>query len=345
MLATKSWGCGDRRTFTLLSTLNPAQLQPSDYLDLSGIQASEQVAVSKPSNIVRLQYGTRKTGEDVSRLPFPPNTKGFLYYHRPPPVYHVTDNHGKGREIRVPVHPAAGQLRFRLVDIPDPTQFASGHDLRSLKGLIWGPNIFTIHSSSKSYRHILPLLYSSFPDILPERVRSVLEEGQGALLGRLSHRTMRIMDNVLEPFEVDFSRKVHLAYLLAPDGIKKVEIYSFGRTTNLSRGLTGFGGRAICRFEPVTSTSPRHGQGLRIGIRILSWLTPPSPDFPLKHEVGGFMKRWRRGEDGVVAAKVGMYIPGALLTPGSMEVLLQAFPEPEVVPKEEYHYSPISSSR
>jgi len=88
----------------LISTLCPKRLRPSDYIDISGL--------SKP--IITLPYGTTSLRgfNNNNIVPFPPNTRGFLYYHTPP---------------RAP--PFVSELRFRCAN--SLQDFPNGKDLLS----------------------------------------------------------------------------------------------------------------------------------------------------------------------------------------------------------------------
>ncbi|KAF8960799.1 hypothetical protein BDZ97DRAFT_1921873 [Flammula alnicola] len=71
--------------------------------------------------------------------PFPPNTKGVLYYHQPPSEPGVS-----------------GQVRFRLCD--DITEFSRGHDLQSKEGTPWNIPLSTIIRGRASWQGLRVLL-------------------------------------------------------------------------------------------------------------------------------------------------------------------------------------------
>ena len=89
----------------IISTLCPKRLQPSDCIDLSGLT---QPVITLPCGITRLRgYNYNQ------KVPFPPNTRGFLYYHTPP---------------KAP--PFVGELRFRCAN--SLQDFPNGKDLLSM---------------------------------------------------------------------------------------------------------------------------------------------------------------------------------------------------------------------
>ncbi|KAF8347418.1 hypothetical protein F5887DRAFT_1281109 [Amanita rubescens] len=88
----------------VISTLCPKRLRPSDCIDISGL--------SSPT--IRLPYGATilRGFNNNTRVPFPPNTRGFLYYHTPP---------------KAP--PFVSEIRFRCAN--SLQDFSNGKDLLS----------------------------------------------------------------------------------------------------------------------------------------------------------------------------------------------------------------------
>src|SRR6266576_1923725 len=91
----------------VISTLCPKRLQPSDYIDLSGLL---QPKLTLPCGTMVFSKGF--THHHDNEVPFPPNTRGFLYYHTPP---------------KAP--PFVGELRFRCANSLE--DFPNGKDLLS----------------------------------------------------------------------------------------------------------------------------------------------------------------------------------------------------------------------
>ncbi len=90
----------------VISTLCPKRLQPSDYIDLSGLS---RPIITLPCGRTVFQRGFNQSDRKVR---FPPNKRGFLYYHTPP---------------KAP--PFVGELRFRcansLEDFPNSKDLLS----------------------------------------------------------------------------------------------------------------------------------------------------------------------------------------------------------------------------
>ncbi|KAJ7155680.1 hypothetical protein C8R46DRAFT_1004891 [Mycena filopes] len=96
----------------VISSLDPRSLTSTDHLILSGVKALS--ATFPPGGWEQLWYHNEG---NRARLPFPQNTSGFLYYHRPPNAT-----------------PLEGDVRFRCTPTPSPSSFSAGHDLL----LPWG---------------------------------------------------------------------------------------------------------------------------------------------------------------------------------------------------------------
>jgi hypothetical protein len=104
------------------STLTPSKLAPSDWIDLSeksNCRVKYESSGAPIHGVLGFRHGGVLTRHGGGVPPFPPGTAGFLYAHT------------------VPGHPAAGEVRMRLVPSPDPGLFAAGADLRMPNGLPW----------------------------------------------------------------------------------------------------------------------------------------------------------------------------------------------------------------
>ena len=92
------------RPSRIISTLCPKRLQPSDCVDIS---SRSWVAVKLQCGASHIRYHKARWNATGS---FPPNTRGFFYYHTPP---------------KAP--PLVGELRFRCASNLD--DFHNGKDL------------------------------------------------------------------------------------------------------------------------------------------------------------------------------------------------------------------------
>ncbi|KAI0265354.1 hypothetical protein BC834DRAFT_182067 [Gloeopeniophorella convolvens] len=101
-----------------ISTLDPERLQPSDFIDLSnystvGIWTVPRGSYEAPKIGLRYEVEGRS-----SKLPFPSDARGFLYYAHDPELAE------------------GGQVRFRIVATPEGA-FEAGQDLLLRSGMPW----------------------------------------------------------------------------------------------------------------------------------------------------------------------------------------------------------------
>ncbi|KAF8347387.1 hypothetical protein F5887DRAFT_28898 [Amanita rubescens] len=93
-----------RPPLRVISTLCPKRLRPSDCIDISGLSTT---SITLPCGSALLRGLNH-----YCKVPFPPNTRGFLYYHTPP---------------KAP--PFVGEIRFRCAN--SLQDFSNGKDLLS----------------------------------------------------------------------------------------------------------------------------------------------------------------------------------------------------------------------
>ncbi|KAL7279292.1 hypothetical protein ACG7TL_007133 [Trametes sanguinea] len=118
--------------------LHPDRLTPNDFVDLSGrfFHVDKPAPPTSPPRRSMLHYARDDQGK---RLPFPQDTRGFLYYFR--------------RENNVPV---GGELRFRLTDGPSPESFAAGKDLPTPDGFPWRAHaLFILRYCDRLAEHLV----------------------------------------------------------------------------------------------------------------------------------------------------------------------------------------------
>ncbi|OSC96870.1 hypothetical protein PYCCODRAFT_1214235 [Trametes coccinea BRFM310] len=118
--------------------LHPDRLTPYDFVDLSGrfFHVDKPAPPTSPPRRSMLHYARDDQGK---RLPFPQDTRGFLYYFR--------------RENNVPV---GGELRFRLTDGPSPESFAAGKDLPTPDGFPWRAHaLFILRYCDRLAEHLV----------------------------------------------------------------------------------------------------------------------------------------------------------------------------------------------
>ena len=101
-----------------------------------------------------LYYDGKRDNASGKLLPYPPDTKGFLYYATPA---------GKPR--------IAGELRFRVTSSDDPASFESGSDLLKSNGETWFRRLFAL-SKCKIYVSLYEKLKEDL--LVPDDLHTVL---------------------------------------------------------------------------------------------------------------------------------------------------------------------------
>ncbi|KAF9063887.1 hypothetical protein BDP27DRAFT_1334419 [Rhodocollybia butyracea] len=131
---------GTSRTFARshdISTLDPARLIPSDFIDLK-----QQFHFAVRYRNISVMFATyKRIVSTIAKgtkygcpLNFPAGTHGYFYLHHPP-----TD-----------AHPCAATLRFRICDkhLPPQKAFSSGKDLLLPKGAPWEMDLLHLFTSA-----------------------------------------------------------------------------------------------------------------------------------------------------------------------------------------------------
>lgn len=160
-----------------ITTLNPQKLVRSDFVDFSGHIQPVIYPQRLPRSVVNFHFINSKG------IPFPPNTRGFLYYHSPPGA------------------PFAGQIRFRLVEDGDPSKFAQSSDLMGPLGVPWHIHVTWLGSKS-TYKSICTQLLSE-----NLATWSILNKYKNENPPRA--RTP-VVHSVGQPFSMSFSSDQHL---------------------------------------------------------------------------------------------------------------------------------------
>lgn len=105
-----------------MTTLAPSRLKPKNYFDISTSSLNDRQLFRRVSKKQIADAHQRQFGEQLgtSDTQFPPDTKGFLYYHAPPNQ-----------------NPFGSGVRFRVAEGPDTDSFVQGHDLLMAHDLPW----------------------------------------------------------------------------------------------------------------------------------------------------------------------------------------------------------------
>ncbi|KAI0351007.1 hypothetical protein OH77DRAFT_1430207 [Trametes cingulata] len=181
----------ERRT---LSTLHPARLRPSDFIDIAGMRNYAQIMVP-PAETGQLPAGTewfnymrvwtlRDSWHDNC---FPSNARGFLYYHR---------------ASNAP--PLSGAIRLRVTEEPDPALFPHGKDLLRDDGTVWSVPLLRM-VRWHNYAPALPLL-------LRDGLVSAEELKHAAAMAAV-HLHLRQVHAFGQPFSILFGGQPRLLFI------------------------------------------------------------------------------------------------------------------------------------
>ncbi|THV05256.1 hypothetical protein K435DRAFT_961334 [Dendrothele bispora CBS 962.96] len=120
-----------RNRHRYVSTFNPARLTRSDYVDISHLK---RLAIQLQDCTASVDYVSVREGA-TKRLPFPPGSAGFFYYHTSP------------------YSPLDGGIRFRLTSMSAKTApfnlWQDGQDLLFPNGLPWSIPLHTMISQKQ----------------------------------------------------------------------------------------------------------------------------------------------------------------------------------------------------
>ncbi|KAK7056091.1 hypothetical protein R3P38DRAFT_3385802 [Favolaschia claudopus] len=260
---------GPAPTLPLLPTLNPTALVSTDHLDISQkltIQLHFRQPNTKPksqeTDSVNVYFLNMR-----ARLPFPPRTSGFLYFHRP-----------------ANAAPLEGSVRFRLTSSSSPSSFETGHDLLLPLGVPWQLNLPQI-ACHGHFRIRDQLLHDN-----------LVTEDQLSLCQSMYIYPYSTLFRLTQEFPVNFGGEIVLAMV----GEDKIVV---GRTPTPFQSSTGWkirrtffpwAGSATARFEPSTD---REYKGRRVlHLRILRIIQPVFSTLPPDDQALSTLERPKAGE-------------------------------------------------
>ncbi|KAG5652724.1 hypothetical protein H0H81_003975 [Sphagnurus paluster] len=233
-----------------IQTLDPRRITVSDFINISN-RKSSRIYTPDLIHPSLIHYG--------SKLPFPPNCCGFLYYHRDPTL---------------PI--TMSGIRFRLTSGNDPALFDSGTDLTGPSGLPWEiimPRLLlnSIYSPLKNLLLSDKLVDPGVVEFVEKSWR-VKEPGGMRDLSRLPK--FQLLHYLEHPFEVDLAKSCDMLRILTLRGsglvrVKSVTVFKDSRGKIMAAPYTG---RILVRFE--RSTLPDHAGIDAIVARVFKILEP-----------------------------------------------------------------------
>ncbi|KAF6753222.1 hypothetical protein DFP72DRAFT_1069601 [Ephemerocybe angulata] len=303
------WRPRPRCLRTPICSLDPEQLQLSDLLDISGlVRRAACLAEVGEATISYKDCGRNFKGER-RHIPFPPGSVGFLYLHRRPNS-----------------HPAAGEIRFRVVDVfkidsSTPTElFKGGSDLLAYEG--YQP--WRIHMLQTYWSNV----YEPFrKSIVRQGLLTEDEETETSLLlSKVPMKRLRgnsiILERVTDPFVLSLSvtRKDSNRHSII--GLHQGAIVRHRLANRQLRREPQhlvpptYHGNALVRFE-------LSGPDRELVLRVLKLLDQPGPDgvFQLPEEGAKVVIRYQRSK-----ARDNLLNDQNLIPPSSMKILQDAYP-------------------
>ncbi|KAJ6452866.1 hypothetical protein C8R47DRAFT_1159234 [Mycena vitilis] len=237
---------------TLISTLDPARITAADYLDLSRrarftIRFPESRAAT--GGTFHYRYGSKG-----GKVPFPPQSTGFLYFNRAPDAA-----------------PLEGSIRLRVTPDNLPSSFPLGHDLALPSGLPWQLLILQLATPNKlHYRFCDQLVHDKL--VTPDQ----LAKCRAVLRTRLSSPTT--LFRLGQPFPVNFDSYISLVVVGEKLNVHTLVFRSI--FYGLKNGVQCYpwAGSALARFEH--STRPEHVGRRVVHLRILEITKQVSRQFP-----------------------------------------------------------------
>ncbi|KAF5377847.1 hypothetical protein D9615_006724 [Tricholomella constricta] len=226
-----------------IQTFNRDLLTVSDFVDLSHL---DQPSIKLYTGSARFTYLSSR----LSKKPFPPNTRGFLYWHHDPSL-----------------PPTAGGIRFRLGDEADPNLFSTGTDLLYPNAMPWTIHLLSLACGSD---------YGSMKaQLIAERLVDAASF-ESLEKGTAHHNwNSTYIHKLDQPFELDITRALTIRIISPPRfGVAKLQ----GHFSDLRVSVRSipYNGRILVRFEP--SPFPEHARPAPrppvIVLRVLKILTP-----------------------------------------------------------------------
>jgi hypothetical protein len=133
------------------------------------------------------------------RIPYPPDTKGFLYYSMSPEKPRI-----------------AGEIRLRVTSSDDPASFESGSDLLCPNGVPWSRPLYSL---SKHY----PLLYEKLREdqFIPDDLNKVLATLPKKLI---QYSRSQVLYTLNDTFIVDFGFGTPYLLAITEQGVERIHI-------------------------------------------------------------------------------------------------------------------------
>ncbi|KDQ57788.1 hypothetical protein JAAARDRAFT_275537 [Jaapia argillacea MUCL 33604] len=228
------------------STLDPMKLSSNDFMDFSSRTA-----------VAFVQSGQQKCTINYLRaasrlVPFPCNTRGFLYFKR---------------ERLVPT--LASAVRFRVTNSADPRRFDQGQDLLSPNGIPWQIPASVVLASQT---------YKLFATCLVREGHVSADLKDVLRLPRGLRKTSTVLHSLHQEFRLDFSHHgMHLWVAIDDKGMHPVYLRGFAEDRRRGVPNRPYTGKGIVRFELSPRPGNRNETGITLVIRVLKIIEAVTP--------------------------------------------------------------------
>ncbi|KAF8816983.1 hypothetical protein BYT27DRAFT_7205417 [Phlegmacium glaucopus] len=216
--------------------------------------------------IPNISYDRTHQTDTRTHWPYPPDTKGFLYYTTPPERPRIS-----------------GELRFRLTSSDDPMSFASGSDLLRLNGQPWSRPLYVI---SKSFT---PLYQKLREDrLVSDDLHTFLST---STMKNVLYSRSQLLYTLNDTFLIDFSTIGQYLFVITEKGTETLGFRGRFFDSRDSHKGTPYTGSALARFE--RSTLRAHKGTRTVVLRFLKIITPVQCVMPL---YDGYIARPAEGQ-------------------------------------------------
>ncbi|KAG6879153.1 hypothetical protein C0992_004749 [Termitomyces sp. T32_za158] len=229
-------------------TLDPRLFRTSDIIDLSG-WALPRVEVE--GDLVSLHYF--KSCD--TRVAFPDNARGFLYYHREPGT-----------------PPSSGEIRFRVTPDDDVMDFDNGTDLTTPNYMTWSISLFQMSNIGMLPFRSLLIREGWADDFLIDSMSGKVFRGQKRPLHYLE-----------QPFVLNLQCNNFMFRVFDGETVGIVRFQWPFRDNRLMVKANPYSGHVLLRLE--RSTLPQHANSRIIVVRVLKILEEPEvviPDYDMR---------------------------------------------------------------
>ncbi|KAF8350353.1 hypothetical protein F5887DRAFT_1125901 [Amanita rubescens] len=228
----------------IVSTLCSKRLKPSDCVDLSGIL---QPCLTFPCGRTRIGYPYSSQADR-----FPPNTRGFFYYHTP----------SKAPQL-------VGELRFRCSSNLD--DFHNSKDLiLKDKFTPWSIPLYALANlvSYARWREQL-MLDNLVTQATLDKWVTAKNVARGAVKLWVG-RDRPVLYYITQPFVFRFNASTFTFYTATKDEIRGCNPLRDNRS---DKSILPYGGSGLVRFEPLV-TNPKRPEQDQVALRVLKIIEP-----------------------------------------------------------------------